>query len=109
MKVLITSSGKDLESLVSPNFESGPYLHFVETVTMGCETEPIEDNTDLDIVQTAIERGIEVVITGSINDCAQEAFRNAGITLISHCNGTGTKHLKSLIAHEYEEAQFACA
>ena len=107
MKVLITSSGKDLESNVSPNFESGPYLLFVETVTMGCETEPIEDHTDLDIVQVAIERGIEVVITGSINDCAKEAFRNPGITLISECNGTVKNHLESFIAHEFDEAIIA--
>ena len=105
--MLITSSGKDLESIVSPNFESCPYLLFVETVTMGYEAEPVEGHSDLDIVQAAIERGIEAVITGSINDGAQEAFRNAGIALIPDCNGIVKNHLSSFVAHEFNEAIIA--
>ena len=104
VKVLITSSGKELESQVSQRFDEGSYLLFVETVTMGCEAEPVEGHSDSDIVQVAIEKGVEAVITGSINDNAQEALTNAGIALIPECNGIVKDHLDSFIAHEYDQA-----
>ncbi len=112
MKVLITSSGADLESQVFPQFDRSPYYLIVETVTMGFETKCIEDsessNAGIDIALTAIERGVEVVLTGDISDEVHEMLTNAGVTVILNCNGTLHKHLDSLIAHGFDEAQFAC-
>ena len=113
MKVLISSTGRDLESQVGLEFGKCPYCLYVETVTM--DYEAIENdsatschNKECNITQTAVEKGVNVVITGDMGEEAFESLSNAGITVLTEMEGPIVEVLKCLIEHEYDNAQFAC-
>ena len=113
MKVLISSSGRDLESQVGEELGKCPYCLYVETVTMDFEAIQNDNATschimECNITQTAIEKGVEVVITGNMGDEAFKNLSNAGITVITKMKGPIVEALKCLIEHEYNKAQFAC-
>ena len=113
MKVLISSTGRDLESQVGQELGECPFFLCVETVTMDYNAIQNDDatschNNECNITQTAIEKGVEVVITGNLGDEAYRNLSNAGITIITEIEGPILEVLRSLIEHEYENAQFAC-
>ena len=113
MKVLISSTGKDLNSQVGLEFGKCPFCLYVETVTMNYEAFQTDNpgrhsTSENDIAQSIIDNGVKVVITGEIGQEAQEALSNAGVTVLTDMKGSVMDVLKCLIEHEYDDAQFAC-
>ena len=113
MKILISSTGKDLESKVDQNFGKCPYCLFIETVTMNYDVLRTDNPgrhaiSENDITQTIIEKGVKVVITGEIGQEAHDALSNAGVTVLTDMEGPVVDVLKCLIEHEFDDAQFAC-
>lgn len=113
MKVLISSTGKDLESQIDPRFGRSLYSLIIETVNMNIEPKingfsKNHDFSEIELVQEAIQKGVKVVITGDLCVYAREALENAGITVLENGQGTVKKALKQLMEYEYEEVQFPC-
>ncbi len=113
MKVLISSTGGDLESQVGQELGECPFHLYIETVTMDYDAIRNDDatschNKECNITQTAIEKGVEVVIAGNMGDDAFKNLSNAGITVLTEIEGPILEVIRSLIEHEYDNAKFAC-
>ena len=71
MKIIISSSGPDLDSAVNPRFGRAPYLLVIDSST-GELIESIDNSAGLQATQgagikaaaMAAERGVEAILTG---------------------------------------------
>lgn len=84
MKVVVTSSGTDLEAQVQPNFGRCPIYIFVDTETL--QFEAVENpaanaagGAGIRAAQFVVERGAQAVVTGNVGPNASQVFESAGV------------------------------
>ena len=91
-KICITSTGKDLEAEVDPNFGRAQYFLFVDPETMNFEVIP---NSNIEAAQGAGIQSAQLisnnntgtVLTGSCGPNAQRILQSSGIRIITGTNG----------------------
>ena len=93
MRVVITSSGADLDQRCSPNFGRCPMFLFVETESMEFEAvaNPAVDaaaGAGIEAAQFVVQSGVAAVISGKIGPKAMSVLGAAGIPF--HPFGGGT-------------------
>jgi len=93
MKVAISSSGKDLDSLIDPRFGRCPYFVIVETDDMSFEVFDNESialggGAGIQSAQFISSKGAKAVITGNCGPNAVQTLSAAGVEL--YLGNTGT-------------------
>ncbi len=91
-KICITSTGKDLEAEVDPNFGRAQYFLIVDPETMDFE---VVHNHNIEAAQGAgiqsaqliSNKNIGTVLTGSCGPNAQRILQSSGIRVITGANG----------------------
>jgi predicted Fe-Mo cluster-binding NifX family protein len=93
MKMVVTSSGADLDAAASPVFGRCPVYVFVDTETMAFET--VENpalasphGAGIQAAQFVSARGIQAVVTGNVGPNAFQVFQSAGIPVYFFEGGT---------------------
>ena len=94
MKVLVTTTGRSLESDVDPRFGRAALFALVDTATNTLEA--VEANASRDAMQgagiqaarLAAELGVKVVITGHCGPKAFQALTAAGIDVFAGASGS---------------------
>jgi len=91
-KICITSTGKDLEAEVDPNFGRAQYFLIVDPETMNFEVihnHNIEaaQGAGIQSAQLISNKNIGTVLTGSCGPNAQRILQSSGIRLITGTNG----------------------
>lgn len=96
MKICITSTGNNLDSLVSPRFGRCPYFLIIDTESR--KVEAVENKSvsavrgaGVAAVQTISNLGCGVVITGNVGPNAFYALKKAGIEIYSCTFGRSCK------------------
>ncbi|MBW1841925.1 MAG: NifB/NifX family molybdenum-iron cluster-binding protein [Deltaproteobacteria bacterium] len=93
MKVAISASGNDLNSLIDPRFGRCPYFLFVETDDMSCEvldneSRALGGGAGIQSAQFVASKGAKAVITGHCGPNAVDTLSAAGIELFLGNTGT---------------------
>jgi len=93
MKVAISSSGKDLDSLIDPRFGRCPYFVIVESDNMSFEVFDNESialggGAGIQSAQFISSKGAKAVITGNCGPNAVQTLSAAGVEL--YLGNTGT-------------------
>ena len=93
MKIVVTSSGPDLDSAASPVFGRCPIYIFADTETMAFEAVPnpavgAAGGAGIQAAQFVAEQGAEAVVTGNVGPNAFQVLRSANIPI--HLFGGGT-------------------
>ena len=93
MKVVVTSQGQDLESMVDPRFGRCQNFLFVDTETMEVEAIPnpgrtAAGGTGIQAGQFVADKGAEAVITGNVGPNAAQVLLGAGIKVFTGAAGT---------------------
>jgi predicted Fe-Mo cluster-binding NifX family protein len=93
MKIVVTSSGTDLEAQAHPAFGRCPTFLFIDTETM--QFEAVENpaanaagGAGIQAAQFVVERGAQAVVTGNVGPNAFQVFQSAGVAV--HLFGGGT-------------------
>jgi len=99
MKVAISSSGKDLDSLIDPRFGRCPYFVIVETDNMSFEVFDNESialggGAGIQSAQFISSKGAEAVITGNCGPNAVQTLSAAGVELYLGNTGTVSEALE---------------
>jgi len=108
LKICITSTGNNTESLVEKNFGRAPYLAVYDTVS---EEFTFLENKNMNLsggvgpktAQMVIDSQAEVLITGMIGDNAKNVIDAAKIRIIK----TGTDKSVKVAASEFESENSA--
>ncbi len=87
MKVCITSTGKELDSLVDARFGRTPYFIVVDTETNDVEVfeNTCSENTQgagTGAVSLVVDKGIDVLLTGRVGPKAAIAFQATDVKLV---------------------------
>ncbi len=93
MKVAISSSGKDLDSQIDPNFGRCPYYLIVETDDMSFEaleneSVALERGAGVQSVQFLVSKGVKAVVTGNCGPNAERAISAANVRVLVGQTGT---------------------
>jgi len=93
MKIVVTSSGADLDAQAHPAFGRCPIYLFVDTATM--QFEAVENpaanaagGAGIQAAQFVVERGAQAMVTGNVGPNALQVFESAGVAV--HLFGGGT-------------------
>jgi predicted Fe-Mo cluster-binding NifX family protein len=93
MRIVVTSSGADLDAPASPVFGRCQTYVFVDTETM--ETEAVANpaigaasGAGIRAAQFVIEHGAQALVTGNVGPNAFSVFQSAGITIYPFGGGT---------------------
>lgn len=93
MKVCVTASEKSLEAPLDPRFGRCRYFLIVDPETL--KFEAIDNaaagalhGAGIQAAQTVADKGVDVVITGSVGPNAYQVLSAAGITVITGVTGT---------------------
>ncbi len=83
-KLMITSTGEELDSLVEIRFGRAPYFIFcnVESGEQECVPNPGKDasgGAGVKAAQFLVDKGVEVLITGKVGPHAESALKETGI------------------------------
>jgi len=86
MKIVITSTGTDLDSTFSPTFGRCPVFIFLEEEADGMEAirNPASDahgGAGIQAAQFVIDQGVEAVVTGRVGPNAMDVLKAAGIPI----------------------------
>ncbi|MFW6369496.1 MAG: NifB/NifX family molybdenum-iron cluster-binding protein, partial [Myxococcota bacterium] len=104
MKVLLSTTGRDLKAEIDPRFGRAERFVLVDTVTgeiqsvANDEARDAQQGAGIKAAELAVKLGAKVVITGN---CGPKAFRvldAAGIEVYSGASGTLAKALDDLKA-----------
>ena len=95
MKIVISSTGPDLDSAVDPRFGRAAYLLIVDSES-GELVESINNATGVNAGQGAgikaasliVDKGAEVVLTGRLGPNAMAVVEKANIKIVSNISGT---------------------
>ena len=92
MKIAISSSGKDLESLIDPRFGRCPYFIIVDTDTLSYEllTNPTVGalhGAGIQAAQLIASKGVDAILTGNIGPNAFNALSELGIDVYTQASG----------------------
>ena len=96
MKIVVSSSGKDLDSQIDPRFGRCAYFVIVNTDDMSFETFENESTAlgggaGVQAAQFVTSKKIPVVVTGNIGPIAVRALSAAGVKVITGQTGTVIK------------------
>lgn len=86
MKIVVTSTGTDLDATLSPVFGRCPNYVFVDTETMKYETVPNEaagaaGGAGIQAAQFVVQKGAQAVVTGNVGPNAFGVLRAAGVSI----------------------------
>lgn len=105
MKIVVTSSGTDLEAQTHPTLGRCPIYVFVDTQTM--QFEAIENpaanapgGAGIQAAQFVVERGARAVVTGNVGPNAFQVFRSASIPVYLFSGGTVRQAVEACAAGE---------
>lgn len=112
MKVVITSSGSDLEAQAHPNFGRCPTYLFVDTETMHFEAveNPAANaagGAGIQAAQFVVERGVQAVVTGNVGPNAFQVFQAAGVPVYLFGGGTAREAVEACKAGRLSSADSA--
>lgn len=93
MKVAVSAVTGSLEAQVDPRFGRCPYFMIVDTETMSFEAVPnvsqgALSGAGIQAAQSMANRGVQVVLTGSMGPNAFNALSSAGINVVTGVFGT---------------------
>ena len=93
MKIVISSTGEDLNADVDPRFGRCKYFLFVDTDTMDFEVVSNESamasgGAGIQAAQTVAKEGVKTIITGNMGPNAFQTLSAAGIKVFTGANGT---------------------
>ena len=93
MKIAVSASGNDLESLVNPLFGRCPYFVIVDTKDMTFEAfenlnMAVSDDAGVQSAQFVVSKGARVVITGKCGPRAVQTLLEEGIEIVVDLMGT---------------------
>jgi len=84
MKIAVTSTGSNLNSMVDERFGRCSYFIFVDPDTM--EFEAVENEcrgnvhgTGVQVAQFIVDKGVSVIITGNVGPNAMRVLKESGI------------------------------
>ncbi|MEA3546624.1 MAG: NifB/NifX family molybdenum-iron cluster-binding protein [Thermodesulfobacteriota bacterium] len=95
MKIVISSSGPDMDSAVDPRFGRAAYFLIVESDT-GELIESIDNSVGREAAQGAgigaaamvAEKGVKAVLTGRVGPKAMDVIERANIRVVADASGT---------------------
>lgn len=107
MKIALTSRGDILDSPIDQRFGRCPYVLIVETDGMHTEVvaNPYAEESGgvgSRLASLVADRGVEVVLTGTLGPNAQEALDAAGIEAVFDCKGTAREAVGAFIAGHFK-------
>ena len=93
MKVVVSSTGNDLDAPVSPQFGRCPTFIFVDTETMEAEAVPnaatgAAGGAGIQASQFVASRGVEAAISGNMGPNSMQVLAGAGIAVYAVAGGT---------------------
>ncbi|HDO19669.1 MAG TPA: dinitrogenase iron-molybdenum cofactor biosynthesis protein [Thermoplasmatales archaeon] len=108
MKIVVTSSGRDMDSPVDYRFGRCPYFLIVDTDDMSFEVIPNEAANEfggagIKAAQNIIKLGAEALITGNIGPNAYQVLSSAGIRIFAGPEGTVRDAIESFKNNELHE------
>lgn len=108
MKVIVTSTGKNLDAKVDYRFGRSPYFILVDTENFSFESIPNEASSEfggagVKAAQKIIETGAEALITGDIGPNAYQVLSSAGIKMYQANDLTIKEAIEKLKNNELKE------
>lgn len=93
MKIVISTTGENLDSQIDPRFGRCQYFIFIETGTMDYEVVPnnsmmASGGAGIQAAQYVIDQGAKIVITGNLGPNAYQTLNAGGLELITGVSGT---------------------
>ena len=103
MKIGVTAQGESLEAEVEPRFGRCPHFVIVDSETMAGEgfSNPAADaagGAGPQAVQSFLEHGAEVVLTGRVGPNAEEALQAADLAVVTRVSGTVREAVEAYLA-----------
>jgi len=102
MKIVISSTGSDLESTVDPRFGRAAYLLIVDSKTGELveslnNTEMVNAGQGAGIITAALvaDKGVKAIMTGRVGPKAMAVVEKAKIKVLTNVSGT----VRSAVAH----------
>jgi len=113
MKLVVTSQGFALTSLVAPRFGRAKYFFVVNTETDAAR--PVDNTVNLNATQGAgiqsgrkvIELGAEAVVTGQVGPKAFATLQAGGVSVFTGATGTVADAIEQFKAGNLDIAQSA--
>jgi predicted Fe-Mo cluster-binding NifX family protein len=109
MKIVVTSSGVDLEAEAHPAFGRCPIYIFVDAETM--QFEAVENaaanaagGAGIQAAQFVVERGAQAVVTGNVGPNAFQVLQPAGVPIYLFSGGTVRQAVEAYKAGELSAA-----
>lgn len=110
MKVLLSTTGKELSSPIDPRFGRAMWFAVVETDTR--QLEVVENaaaraalqGAGIQAAELAARLGVTAVITGHCGPKAFAALQGAGIRVVTGAQGTVTQALEDFLAGRLQTA-----
>jgi predicted Fe-Mo cluster-binding NifX family protein len=108
-RVVVSSSGKDLESRVDPRFGRCQFFVMVDLGSMDWNATPntagaSTGGAGIEAAQIVSDMGIYAVLTGNIGPNAHRALKAAGIKVYVGATGTVSESIERFRRGELEEA-----
>jgi predicted Fe-Mo cluster-binding NifX family protein len=93
MKIAVSSSGKNLQSLVEPRFGRCPYFVVVDTDSMMNQIVPnmavgSAHGAGIAAAQLIVSKGVKAVLTGNVGPNAYSALSASSIEIVTGVTGT---------------------
>lgn len=93
MRIVVSSTGNDLDAEVSPVFGRCPVFMFVDTTNLAFEAVPnpaiaASGGAGIQAAQFAVSRGAQAVLSGNLGPNASQVFQSAGVPLYMVSGGT---------------------
>ena len=108
MKICVSATAENLDAPLDPRFGRCPYFIIVDSETMQFEAVPNPASgaiggAGIQAAQIIANKGVNVVITGSIGPNAFQALSAAGIKIVTGAAGTVRKVVKKYKRGELKE------
>ena len=104
MKVLVTTTGKSLDSPVDPRFGRAELFAVVETETnqldivTNDEARGALQGAGIQAAELAVRLGVQVVLTGHCGPKAFAALQAAGVQVVAGASGTVAQAIEALFS-----------
>jgi len=112
MKMVVSSTGKNLDAKIDPRFGRCQYFLIVDSETMNFESLQNESasatgGAGIQAAQTVAGKGVQVVITGNVGPNAFQTLAAAGIKIITGASGTVKDAIEKFKSGELSEISSA--
>lgn len=112
MKVVVSSSGENLDAQVSSIFGRCPYLLFVDSESMACEAQRnpavgASGGAGIQAAQFIVERGAEALLTGNVGPNAMQVLQAANVPVYPVWAGTVRQAVDALSQGQLQQATAA--